>query len=104
MTGKPIGPASLVHAKYPHNGVKHPLVPDSSDDYANWWEHVLPNGRIGAAVWLYEGSDKMRRTIIVREWDNPNSEVYVQGNVRLGAQCSHVTNQFLDRLAALPRP
>ena len=52
--------------------------------------------RIGAAVWLYEGSDKMRRTIIVREWDNPNSEVYVQGNVRLGAQCSHVTNQLLE--------
>jgi hypothetical protein len=105
MTNTPSGgAATLVHAKYPHNGVKHPVVPEILDDFAAWYEHVLPNGRIGVAVWLYENTDKMLRTIVVREWNNPKSDVYVQGGVHLGAQCSHITNKFLDQLAALPRP
>jgi hypothetical protein len=97
----PYEPASLVHERYPHNGVRHALVPGS--EATDWYEHTLPNGRIGACVWLYDSDhDKRSRTIVVREWNNPTGEVYVRGGVHLGAQCSHVTNQFLDKLAALP--
>jgi hypothetical protein len=93
-------PASLVHKRYPHTGVRHKLTPGAGE----WYEHQLPNGRIAVCAWLYDSStDGYSRTIVVREWNNPaNKVVYTAGGVHLGAQCSHITNQFLDELAALP--
>jgi hypothetical protein len=93
-------PASLVHKQYPHTGVRHKLTPGAGE----WYEHRLPNSRIAVCAWLYDSStDRYSRTIVVREWNNPaNKVVYTAAGVHLGAQCSHITNQFLDELAALP--
>jgi hypothetical protein len=92
-------PASLVHERYPHTGVRHKLTPGSGE----WYEHRLPNGRIAVCAWLYDSTDGYSRTIVVREWNNPtNKLVYTAAGVHLGAQCSRITNQFLDELAALP--
>jgi|SRR3954447_10317455 hypothetical protein len=94
----PNNPAMIVHHKYPHTGVVHDLTPGG---VGKWYEHALPNGRIAVTTWLYEGDDAKRRTIIVREWNNPDSPVYVASNVYHAAQASHKTNEFLDKLAAL---
>ena len=93
-------PAMLVHKKYPHpKGGRHALTPGTRE----WFEHKLPNGRIAVAAWLYDSDeDRYSRTIIVQEWNNPGGDVYVQGGVHLGAQCSAITNQFLAKLAELP--
>ena len=92
-------PASLVHKRYPHTGVRHKLMPGAGE----WYEHRLPNGRIAVCVWLYDGTDGRSRTIVVREWNNPaNQVVYTASGVHLGAQCSHITTEFLRQLAALP--
>jgi hypothetical protein len=96
-------PAKLVHERYPHTGVRHALTPGSEPGSGEWYEHLLPNGRIAVCAWLYDSStDRRSRTIVVREWNNPKSKVvHSTGGVHLGAQCSYLTIQFLDELAKL---
>ncbi len=91
-------PASVVDARYPHTGVVHPLGPNGT----GWWEHKLPNDRIAVVAWLYESEDAKRRTVIVFEWNNPDSEWFIEHNVYHAVQASHVTNKFMDELAKLP--
>lgn len=102
MDDKPLNPARLVDAKYPCIG-RVQLLPNST---SAWYLHQLPNGRVGAAVWLYECDDipdsRKWRTVIVREWNNAESPVYVKPNCYLGPQCSVVTNEFFAQIAALP--
>jgi hypothetical protein len=90
-----LGPASIVDAAYPHTGVTHPFTPDNA---SAWYEHRLSNGRIAVVTWLYEGDDATRRTIIVREWNNPESPILVRGNVYHAAAASHATVKMLAEL------
>jgi hypothetical protein len=43
-----------------------------SGRFAGSYEHQLANGRSAVAIWLYEGNDATRRTIMLREWNNPD--------------------------------
>lgn len=92
---KALGPALLIDAKYPHTGMTHPLTPDGS---AAWYEHTLSDGRIAVAVWLYEGDDATRRTIIARRWNDPTSPVLVASDVHHAAAASHMTNKLFAEL------
>jgi hypothetical protein len=90
-----LGPALIVDAKYPHTGVTHPLTPNST---TSWYEHRLSDGRVAIVVWLYEGEDARRRTIVVRLWNDPDSPVLTAANVHHGAAASHMTNKLLAEL------
>src|SRR4051794_10079646 len=100
MTASPmLAPAVL---KYPATRVTHSLTPDNT---TAWYQYQLPNGRIAVVVWLYEGTDPMRRTVVARLWGVEDSPIHTQGHVRLGGQefkgsTCDISNNFLDKLAA----
>src|SRR4051794_26514060 len=97
QTTHPNNPATIVHNKYPHTGNVHKATPDG---YAGWYEHQLPNHKLAVALWMYEGTDATRRTIIVRLWDEP-SPVLTATDIHHGAAASWKTLEFMDTLAAL---
>jgi hypothetical protein len=99
MPAVPLSAATLVDAKYPHTGVRHPMTPDNnSPNRSEWYEHTLPSGRIAVAGWFYEGADARRRTIVAFRWNDPTSPVLTAHNIHFAAAASHKTNELLAEL------
>jgi hypothetical protein len=66
-------------------------------------QKTLANGRTVRTVWLYDNTtDKMRRTVVVYEVNNPNpAPPLAATNVRLGAPANAVTKRLVSQFEAL---